>query len=233
MSWRAMAPGKGGTRSCSFASSSAMSGGSRSRRVETACPNFTKIGPSSSRARRRRAPRLARRRRSNHTSGERKNTKRSGRYRCVARTYSSRACRSSTPWISSSRTSTRGFTAAGPASRGAAPSRDQLEPRLQAIDTLAQRIHPAQELLAFVARHQVTALVAEVFGEISQRRVRRALAPGSSEPPEPPELVSRHIADQQRQLLLEVRPQQLCELAKALRHIAVTADGNGAAPYDG
>ena len=50
-------PGKGGTRSCSFASSSAMSAGSRSRRVETAWPNLTKIGPSSSSARRRRSPR--------------------------------------------------------------------------------------------------------------------------------------------------------------------------------
>ena len=34
----------------------AMSGGSRSRRVEIAWPNFTKIGPSSSRARRIRSP---------------------------------------------------------------------------------------------------------------------------------------------------------------------------------
>ena len=42
---RASAPSNGGTRSCSFASSSAMSGGSRSRRVDIAWPNFTKIGP--------------------------------------------------------------------------------------------------------------------------------------------------------------------------------------------
>ena len=37
--------GNGGTRSCSFASSSAMSGGSRSRRVDSIWPNLTKIGP--------------------------------------------------------------------------------------------------------------------------------------------------------------------------------------------
>ena len=53
----ASAPSNGATRSCSSASSSAMSGGSRSRRVERIWPNLTKIGPSSSSARRRRWPR--------------------------------------------------------------------------------------------------------------------------------------------------------------------------------
>jgi len=47
--------------------------GSRSRRVETAWPNFTKIGPSSSSASRSRSPRLARRPRSNrHWATERR-----------------------------------------------------------------------------------------------------------------------------------------------------------------
>ena len=50
---------KGGTRSCSKASSSATSGGSKSRRVESTWPNFTKIGPSRSSAMRRRWPRGA------------------------------------------------------------------------------------------------------------------------------------------------------------------------------
>ena len=58
---RSMAPtatslSNGGTRSWSFASSSAISTGMRSRRVDSAWPNFTKIGPSSSSARRRRSP---------------------------------------------------------------------------------------------------------------------------------------------------------------------------------
>ena len=74
----ASAPSKGGTRSCSFASSSAMSDGSRSRRVETTWPNFTKIGPRSSSARRRRSPRVPRRR-VNHVHGDSQKTKRSGR----------------------------------------------------------------------------------------------------------------------------------------------------------
>src|ERR1700704_5893238 len=42
--------GNGGTRSCRPASSSAMSVGKRSRRVESICPNLTKIGPSSCKA---------------------------------------------------------------------------------------------------------------------------------------------------------------------------------------
>jgi len=82
----AIAGSNGGTRSCRRASSSAMSAGSRSRRVDTAWPNLTNTGPSSCSARRSRTPRAAARRRSNHTAGERKNRKRSGRYRCVART---------------------------------------------------------------------------------------------------------------------------------------------------
>ena len=55
----ATSDGNGGTRSWSFASSSAMSCGRRSRRVESTWPNLTKIGPSVSSARRRRTARGA------------------------------------------------------------------------------------------------------------------------------------------------------------------------------
>ena len=51
------APGNGATWSRSRLSSSAISGGSRSRRVDSTWPNLTKIGPSSCSARRRRLPR--------------------------------------------------------------------------------------------------------------------------------------------------------------------------------
>jgi hypothetical protein len=63
--WSAIAilAGKGGTRSCSRASSSAMSAGSRSRRVESTWPNLTKMGPRRSSASRRRWPRGVSRRR--------------------------------------------------------------------------------------------------------------------------------------------------------------------------
>ncbi len=61
----------GGTRSCSFDNSSAMSTGSKSRRVDSTCPNLTKIGPNSSRARRSRSPRAAPALRWNQVQGER------------------------------------------------------------------------------------------------------------------------------------------------------------------
>ena len=51
--------GNGGTLSCSFASSSAMSARIRSRRVDSICPNLTKIGPKSWSSRRKRSPRGA------------------------------------------------------------------------------------------------------------------------------------------------------------------------------
>ena len=67
-----IAEANGGTRSCRSASSSAMSGGMRSRRVESVWPNLTKIGPSASRARRRRTARgvvKSRPKRKNRASG--------------------------------------------------------------------------------------------------------------------------------------------------------------------
>ncbi len=54
----AILPSNGGTWSCSSASSSAMSTGSKSRRVDNAWPNFTNMGPSSSSASRNRIPRV-------------------------------------------------------------------------------------------------------------------------------------------------------------------------------
>ena len=50
----AMLLSNGGTRSCSSASSAAISAGSKSARVESTWPNLTKMGPKASKARRRR-----------------------------------------------------------------------------------------------------------------------------------------------------------------------------------
>ena len=54
---RACLPSNGATRSCNWVNSSAISGGTKSRRVERICPNLTKIGPNSCKAKRKRAPR--------------------------------------------------------------------------------------------------------------------------------------------------------------------------------
>ncbi len=57
ISAKAASESNGGTRSCRRASSSAISSGNRSRRVESTWPNLTKIGPRRSSASRRRWPR--------------------------------------------------------------------------------------------------------------------------------------------------------------------------------
>ena len=57
MAAMASAVGKGGTLSCNSASSSAMSAGSKSRRVDSNWPNLMNTGPRASRASRNRCPR--------------------------------------------------------------------------------------------------------------------------------------------------------------------------------
>ena len=83
----AMAESNGGTRSCSRASSSAMSGGSRSRRVDSTWPNLTKIGPRRSSASRRRWPRGASRLRPTETT--RASTRSQGFWKLVSTSSSS------------------------------------------------------------------------------------------------------------------------------------------------
>ena len=75
--------------------------------------------------------------------------------------------------------------------------------------------------------------MAEVLGEVAQGGVRGARAEGDAEPCESRELVRRHVADQERQLLLGVRSQVLRELTEALRDVAVAADADVAALHDG
>ena len=93
--------GNGGTRSCSFASSSAMSGGRRSRRVDSIWPNLTKIGPSSSSASRRRTARGA----TGRARTARAPIGRNARNRAWPRARSSRPCRNATTTIRKSRPS--------------------------------------------------------------------------------------------------------------------------------
>lgn len=73
----ATAESNGGTRSWSFASSSAISTGNRSRRVDSTWPNFTKIGPRLSSASLSRMPRSMLKLRPNVVMRMRKRTRRS------------------------------------------------------------------------------------------------------------------------------------------------------------
>src|SRR5579862_7543906 len=111
-----------------------------------------------------------------------------------------------------SRTMTRSFMRGG--SRGAAPARQPLEARGGAVDSLAHRVHAAQELLTLVARHQMPALVREVVGEIGERGRGSLRAPGQPGAGEAAELMRGHVAEDQRQLLLGIGPEERAELAE-------------------
>ena len=93
---RAASPSKGATRSCSSDSSTATSGGIRSRRVDRICPNLTKIGPSSCSAKRKRAPRG-----SFAISADARGT--NGRASRSQRAAGVPSSRSSSPWRNSTR----------------------------------------------------------------------------------------------------------------------------------
>src|SRR5437016_14035082 len=120
-----------------------------------------------------------------------------------------------------SRSSTRSFTGSREPSRCAAPCAEQLDARSQAIDTLAHRIDTAQELLALVARHEIGAFVPQVLGQVRQRGGGGPAAPAKREARQAPELMGRHIPEQQRQLLLEVGAQEPGELAELLCQLRI------------
>src|SRR6185312_7499028 len=168
------------------------------------------MGPSSSRASRRRSPRVARRRRSNQIPGDRKNRKRNGRYRWVARTKSSSPCLSSTRCICTSRARTRSFTGVASASC----AHQDVEAGFEAVHVLAQCIDSAKKLLALIARYEVAAFVGQVLGDVRQRRLRGTLAPREREAGELANLVPRDVTDGARQELLQIRSQQPSQLTK-------------------
>ena len=179
---RATAPGKGGTLSCSLASSSAMSSGSRSRRVDSAWPNLTKIGPSSSSASRRRSARVSCERRWNQVQGEMKKTKRSGRYRCVARP--SHPAHAAPVRVGSAISRRRTRSRIRASGTPVAAARAGRQPP-SAIELFAQLIDAAQEMLGFGARHQIAAFVRQVLRRDSAPRSRRLSRVQSAAPRSP------------------------------------------------
>src|ERR1700732_310641 len=128
-----------------------------------------------------------------------------------------------------SRSTTRSFTAGASASAGAAPRAEPLEPRPEPVDVLAQRIDAPQELLALIARYEVGALMGEVLGEVLERGAGRLAGPGGAGARHACQLMREHIAAEERQLFLEVRPQQPRQLAKLLGDLRVAADRDIAA----
>ena len=109
-------------------------------RVDSAWPNFTKIGPSSSSASRSRSPRgppFCARTRSPATGRTRK---RSGRNRCVARMISSRPWRTSTRWIVEQAARADAERSTGVTRRSRRRGVEPREPRFEPLDGVAQPI---------------------------------------------------------------------------------------------
>ena len=99
------------------------------------------------------------------STGDSRNRKRSGRYRWVARTNSSSPCRTSTRWISISRARTRSFIEV--LRRIFGGLLHEARPRIEPVEVFAQPLHASVEVLGLGARHQVAALVGEVFGHVA------------------------------------------------------------------
>ena len=210
----ASSPANGGTWSWSFASSAAMSGGSRSGRTDSAWPNFTKIGPSSSSASRRRTP-SGLRRRPNASS---RPTHASGRNRCVRQTISSRPCFTSTRWIDEH---------AGELSQTHAPHRRcsrRVEPCGRALDVVAQPLHVGVERLRLERRRHRTAFLLQVLGRVHAQRGAGARKPRSRSAHGLAERVRRHVADPLRDFLLEIGPRELQQLRETLRDLEIAGE---------
>ena len=191
----------GGTRSCSFASSSAMSTGSRSRRVDSAWPNFTKIGPSSSSASRRRSPRVAPGAalkpgpwRQIEQEAKRPVQMRRAHeivqavpdQRALDLAAAGRATRSTHQRRRPLPGAARGARAA-PRSRSAA-SRDRSTPRRNSSIS--------------VSADQIAAFLLQVFGDVLAGGAPRASRPGAHAPGELRQMPRRQVADEARQLFL-------------------------------
>src|ERR1700689_4045661 len=128
-------------------------------------------------ASRRRAPRDRFEPRWNQVQGEMKNTNRSGRYRCVARTKSSSRWRTSTRsiWINLARTRNR--ISVQPSAwhllrwhlQGGGALLHEPQARVDAIELLARGVHTAQEMFGLGPRHQIAAFVRQVLGDVAHR----------------------------------------------------------------
>ena len=161
---RASAPGNGGTWSWSFASSSAMSAGSRSGRVESAWPNFTKIGPSSSSARRSRTPRGSPRSRGNqfHGAGTEREPQRAVEMGRGDEIVEPVAHQHALDLRAGART-TRGFMFLECfLSSSSAPRRS--------VGRLAQLVHAREKFVDLGARHEVAALLLQILAHVGGQR---------------------------------------------------------------
>ena len=100
-----------------------------------------------------------------------------------------------------------------------------IDARRKSVDVLAQRVDALQQLGGLCARDQVAALVRQVFGEhCAASSFAACCVQPTAARANRAELVRGHVADQQRQLLFQIRPQQQRQLAKLLRQLGIAAN---------
>src|SRR5262245_4397048 len=103
-------------------------------------------------------------------------------------------------------------------------SGEELNAGFETVDVLAQSIHAFQQLVGFGTRHQMLALVREVFRHVLNLSGSGMARPAEETPREPAEVVSGHIANHFGNFFFDIRAQEHRKLAEALSELYITAD---------
>src|SRR2546427_4987004 len=232
----ATSPGNGGTRSWSFASSSARSAGSKSRRVESTWPNLTKMGPSASSARRSRAPR--------GSESARKKEGRSGRARaCCPKRARTRPARSAGLSRGSWRDEARKWEPAGrsgqftrigrlhPGSGGCplaalARCRKVLDALLDPRHVVAQRVDVAAKVLHIGGPREQGLLFGPVLHKVFGKAQCGVALPRGEGPAARSEAVGNDVAEHLGKIFLEIPGEIAEQVVHRTRQVRRTLDFN-------
>src|SRR5687768_4542479 len=119
---------------------------------------------------------------------------------------SSKPCLTSTRWISSSRDRTRGFIECDRLLGASLPGSaiQERQPRFESRHIIAQLVDVGDEFIGFGAGRQVATFLLKIFGDILSQRLDGASTEAQRRARSVADLVSRDIANDARQLFLEV-----------------------------
>src|SRR5687768_8179990 len=126
-------------------------------------------------------------------------------------------CRTSTRWICSRRDITRSLM---PGSL-TVPCFEQFQPRFQPLDVVTQAVDSVQEFLGLGAARHVATFFLQILRYVLQQRVVRAACETESGARNVADLMRGDVADNPRQLFLQVRLRRLEQLAEGLRNFGV------------
>src|SRR5918994_892600 len=129
-------------------------------------------------------------------------------------------CRTSTRWICSRRDRTRGLM---PGSL-IVPCFEQLQARFEPVDVVADAIDAVQEFLRFRAVRHVATFLLQVLGYVLQERVVRTPRETERRARSVAHLMCCDVADDARQLFLQVGLCRLEQLAESLCDFCIALD---------